>query len=109
AVTLVAAHTRADAGDAASVATARTYTDTRAASTLTSANAYTDRRVDALAMDFAQLQSDVWQRMERTDERIDRSGAMMTAMAQMSANSAGGRSERGRVAVGVGTQNGQGA
>ncbi|MGV8942267.1 MAG: YadA-like family protein [Lysobacter sp.] len=109
AATLAAANSRADAGDAASVATANAYTDTRSTSTLTSANAYTNQRVDALALDYAQMQSDVWQRLERTDRRIDRSGAMMTAMAQMSANAAGGRTERGRVAVGLGTQNGQGA
>lgn len=109
AATLAAANTRADTGDAASVATANAYTDTRSTSTLSSANAYTDRRVDAMALDYAQMQNDVWQRFDRTDSRIDRSGAMTTAMAQMTANAAGGRSERGRIAVGLGTQNGKGA
>ncbi|UWX04409.1 YadA-like family protein [Pseudoxanthomonas sp. NC8] len=51
----------------------------------------------------------MWEHLDSTDKRIDRSGAMNTAMAHMVANAAGGRSERGRMAVGFGTQNGQGA
>lgn len=124
AATLLAAQTYADAGDAATLASAQTYADTGDAATLTQANSYTDARTagiaetarvytdsrfNALATEFTTLQNDVWQRMDRTDRRIDRSGAMSTAMAQMTANAAGGRSDRGRVAVGVGTQNGHGA
>ena len=107
--TLASANDHADAGDVATLASARSYTDTRATATLHSANAYTDQRVDALSAQFATLQGDVWERLDRTDRRIDRSGAMTTAMAQMTANAAGGRSDRGRIAVGVGAQNGESA
>lgn len=109
AATLASANAHADAGDTATLATARTYTDTRATATLHSANAYTDQRVDALSSQFSTLQTDVWSRLDRTDRRIDRNGAMNTAMAQMTANAAGGRSDRGRVAVGLGEQNGESA
>ena len=45
--------------------------------------------------------------LEDTDRRINRSGAMNAAMVQMGMNAAGSRSPRGRVAVGVGFQEGE--
>ena len=109
AATLDSAQTYADAGDAATLSTARGYTDTTATRTLTSANAYTDMRVDALAADFDTLRSDVWNRVDQQDVRIDRMGAMGAAMLSMAMNAAGSRSPRGRIAAGVGWQNGQSA
>ena len=48
-------------------------------------------------------------RLHRQDKRIDRMGAMSSAMMNMSMNAAGTRSPRGRVAVGAGWQNGENA
>lgn len=124
AATLASAQTYADAGDEATLASAQTYADAGDATTLSQANAYTDRQIggitdtsrvytdarfNALASELSSFQSDVWQRLDRTDSRIDRTGAMTAAMAQVTANAAGGRSDRGRIAVGIGTQNGHGA
>ena len=50
---------------------------------------------------------DVWERLDETDRRIDKSGAMNAAMVQMGTNAAGSRSPCGRVAVGVGFQDGE--
>jgi hypothetical protein len=47
--------------------------------------------------------------LNQQDKRIDRMGAMSSAMMNMAMNAAGGRSERGRVAVGAGWQNGESA
>ena len=107
--TLGSANTYTDVQTAATLGSANTYTDTRSTATLGSANAYTDSRIQAISQDFTQFQSDVWSRLDRTDRRIDRSGAMNTAMSQMTANAAGARSSRGRIAVGAGEQNGKAA
>ena len=50
---------------------------------------------------------DISHRMHRMDRRIDRQGAMGAAMLNMAINAAGGRTERGRLAVGAGTQGGR--
>jgi chromosome segregation ATPase len=96
------------AGDAATLQTANTYTDTRSAQTLQSANAYTDHRISGLQLQFDAFQEDVWDRLAQTDQRVNRSGAMQTAMAQMSASAAGLRTTN-RMAVGVGYQGGESA
>jgi autotransporter adhesin len=49
-----------------------------------------------------------WRRFEHTDKRIDRSGAMQTAMSMMTASAAGIRTDN-RLAVGSGSQNGHAA
>jgi len=92
-------------GDAQTLATANAYTDTSATRTLSSANSYTDSRVQQLSDQF----SGIDRRLELQDKRIDRQGAMSAAMMNMSINAANGRSARGRVAAGVGWQNGESA
>ena len=55
------------------------------------------------------MNSDVGYRLDQQDKRIDRMGAMSSAMMSMSMNAAGTRSPRGRMAVGAGWQNGESA
>ena len=107
--TLQAANTRADAGDAATLTAAKTYTDTTATQTLTSAKSYTDSKFAAWNDTFTQYQEQVDRRFIQTDRRIDKIGAMGTAMTQMSVNAANGHGPNGRIAIGVGGQGGQGA
>src|SRR3546814_9383723 len=83
--------------------------DLTATKTLASANAYTDSKFTALDDQFQQLSDNLGARLSEQDERIDRMGAMSSAMMNMAMNAAGGRSERGRVAVGAGLQNGASA
>ena len=97
------------AGDAQAVATANAYTDTTATQTLSSANGYTDSRVQQLSDQFSGIASEVGRRLDLQDKRIDRQGAMGAAMMNMSINAANSRSARGRVAAGVGWQNGESA
>lgn len=99
--TLDAAQQDADAGLAATLTASQGYTDSKAASTLRSANAYTDQKFVAWNDSFIQFQ-------QQTDRRIDRNGAMQTAMAQMTASAAGIRTLN-RLAVGEGGQNGSAA
>jgi len=71
-----------------------------------------DLRLAALAGlsdTFQDLRDDVNQRFSEQDRRIDRQGAMGSAMLSMAINAGGTASERGRVAVGVGFQNGESA
>src|SRR5690606_9159246 len=84
-------------------------TATTATKTLASANAYTDTKFNALDDQFQQLSDNLGARLSQQDERIDRMGAMSSAMMNMAMNAAGGRSERGRMAVGAGWQNGESA
>src|SRR5690606_23720519 len=93
-----------DAGDAATLASSRSYTDTVAVRTLDSAKSYTDQRFDVLNDSFQNLERQVGTRLDQQDKRIDRLGAMSTAMMSMSINAANSRSPRGRVAVGAGFQ-----
>ena len=95
------------AGDAQAVATANAYTDTTATQTLSSANGYTDSRVQQLSDQFSGLSGTLDRRLQLQDKRIDRQGAMGSAMMNMSINAANSRSARGRVAAGVGWQNGE--
>jgi autotransporter adhesin len=75
------------------------------AATLNEARAYTDQRMQALSDQFVELDA----RIDRQDTRIDRVGAMSSAMMSMSINAAQGRSDRGRLAAGAGWQNGENA
>ena len=102
-VTNVAAGTRAT--DAANVSQMQAGD----AATLQAANTYTDTRLHTLDSQMSQMQSDVWNRLGEQDQRIDRKGAMGAAMMNMAINAAGARSERGRMAVGAGWQNGENA
>jgi hypothetical protein len=77
------------------------------AQTLSAARSYTDTRFNAMQSEWGAFQDDVWRRMDQTDKRVDRQGAMNAAMMQMGMNAAGSRSPRGRVAVGMGWQAGQ--
>jgi autotransporter adhesin len=75
-----------------------------AANTLSSANAYTDGRMQQVM----QLQDDVFQRLDQQDERIDREGAMQSAMSMM-IGSAAGIDAPNRLATGTGFQGGEAA
>ena len=112
-----------EAGDMMAVAAAKKYADVRddlilaAANkhaavgdtqTLAASKAYTDQKFAVWNDTFAHYQQQVDLRFDRTDARIDRSGAMQTAMAQMTASAAGVRTVN-RMAVGVGAQNGKAA
>ena len=104
-----AAQDLADAGDAATLAASKTYTDTTATQTLASAKAYTDARFAAWTDSFTQYRQQVDTRFAQTDRRIDQVGAMGSAMTHMAVNAANGDSAKGRLALGVGAQGGQGA
>jgi hypothetical protein len=75
--------------------------------TLSSANSYTDTRFSVLSDQFSMLSNDVNHRLWQQDQRMDRMGAMSSAMLNMAMNASGSRSPRGRVAVGAGYQNGE--
>ena len=82
----------------------RTYTDQAADRTLDSAKSYADRKFDMLDDRFEALRDDVHDRLKNQDRRIDKMGAMNSAMMSMAINAANSRSERGRVGVGAGFQ-----
>lgn len=103
----------ADGTEATDAVNVRQMRET-ATDTLTEANAYTDRRITEIAMggwndDFSALRTEMDVRLAKTDRRIDRIGAMGAAMTHMAVNAANGTSEKGRLAVGVGAQGGEGA
>ena len=107
--TLAAAKAHAAAGDAATLTASKSYTDSSATQTLNSAKSYTDARFAAWTDTFTQYQQQVDQRFAQTDRRIDQIGAMGSAMTHMAVNAANGNSEKGRIAIGLGTQGSQGA
>lgn len=80
-----------------------------AAQTLQQANAYTDQQIQVLNDDFQQFRQQMDRRQQATDRRISQIGAMATAMSQMSIHSLPTAAGRGRLAVGVGSQEGQSA
>ena len=94
------------AGDAATLTAANSYTDTTATQTLTSANAYTDSRFAAMDDNFENFRTETDRRFLDQDRRIDRQGAMSSAMLNMATSTAGIRTEN-RVGVGVGFQGGE--
>ncbi|WP_354088245.1 YadA C-terminal domain-containing protein [Brevundimonas faecalis] len=114
AATLASAQTHADAGDAATLASARAhadagdavvraYADAGDARTLTAAMAYTDQKLAA----FDDRLTGVASRLDGQDRRIDRLGAMSSAQLNMAMNAAAAMPGRGRLAVGLGFQNGE--
>jgi len=109
AATLASSRSYTDASASRTLATANAYTDGTATRTLTSANAYTDARFNTLNDRFDNLNRDVERRLATLDKRIDRMGAMSSAMMGMAMNAAGARTPGGRVAVGAGFQNGESA
>ena len=96
-------------GNATTLASANSYTDTTATQTLSRANAYADAQLQGLNDRFDLLRDDVNARLNAQDKRLDRQGAMGSAMMNMAINAANSRSPRGRVAAGVGWQNGESA
>lgn len=70
------------------------------------ANLYTDARFQQMAVTIGELEAWADDRFDIQDQRIDRVGAMGTAMAQMTASAAGIHT-RNRMAVGVGSQGGE--
>jgi autotransporter adhesin len=89
------------------LATAKSYTDASSQQTLSAAKAYTDA-----AMGNQQTLSDLRQQMNdqfnNVNQRLDRVGAMGSAMAQMTANTSNLAGDN-RVGFGAGNYNGQGA
>ncbi|HYM85234.1 MAG TPA: YadA-like family protein, partial [Pseudoxanthomonas sp.] len=74
--------------------------------TLSAANTYTDSRFAAIDDDFANFRTETDRRFLDQDRRIDRAGAMGSAMLNMATSVAGIRTEN-RVGVGVGFQGGE--
>ncbi len=72
------------------------------------ANSYTDSRYNAMADSFESYQGDIEDRLRRQNRRLDRQGAMSSAMLNMSASVAGIASQN-RIGAGVGFQNGESA
>ncbi|MBJ7517918.1 MAG: YadA-like family protein, partial [Stenotrophomonas sp.] len=99
--------TNVGAGTAASDAANLGQMQAGDAQTLASARTYTDSRFKEMDDRFVDLSQGVDQRLRQQDRRIDRQGAMGSAMMNMAINAAGSRSPRGRVAVGAGWQNGE--
>src|SRR3546814_15056478 len=75
---------------------------------LQSANRYTDQRVAAWEQGLSEFREQVEDRFYRTDDRISRQGAMTAASMQMAMAGAGAGSN-GRLAAGVGFQDGRAA
>lgn len=94
--TLASANSYADAGDAATLQSANSYTDTTATQTLNTAKNYTDNAI-------ASFRTDIDDRFDHLDRRIDKMAAMSGAYAGMAMNTAG-LAGRNRVGVGVGGQ-----
>ncbi|HSX63320.1 MAG TPA: YadA C-terminal domain-containing protein, partial [Pseudoxanthomonas sp.] len=90
-------------GDAATLSAANAYTDTQIASIVGFDPGSVNGRLDALEDRFADVDS----RFNRQDRRIDRMGAMSSAMLNMAINASGSASPRGRIAVGAGFQGGE--
>lgn len=101
------ANTYTNTSNAATLSSANTYTDTKSAQAVTSANAYTDQRLAQFALDNYGLREELERRLRQQDRRIDRLGAMSSAMLNMAINAAGSQSPRGRIAAGAGFQGGE--
>ncbi|MNL09196.1 Adhesin YadA precursor [compost metagenome] len=99
--------TYADAGDAATLTASQTHADAGDARTLTAALAYTDQRFAAVDDRMNALTADTDRRFSQQGQRIDRLGAMSSAQLSMAMNAGGGQRGRGRLAVGMGFQNGE--
>lgn len=98
----VNSRTYTDTRTAETLRESRQYTDTRTAETLRESKQYTDTRFQEVLRGFDDFTAQVDRRLQQTDKRISRQSAMTSAMVQMGINAAGARTERGRVAVGMG-------
>jgi trimeric autotransporter adhesin len=106
-----------DGTDAANVSqvdqalqTAKTYADAGDKTTLDASRAYTDSRLNNVVSqdDFDSFRSQVADQFHGVNQRLDRVGAMGTAMAQMTANTSG-LAGANRVGVGAGSYGGEAA
>jgi len=90
--------------------TAKTYADAGDQRTLSAANAYTDSKLgnSVSRSDFDSFRNQVNDQFSNVNRRLDRVGAMGTAMAQMTASTSGLAGEN-RLGAGVGTYGGQSA
>lgn len=95
------------AADDEVIQTAQAYADAGDARTLDAAMAYTDQRFDALDSRLNAFEASVDDRFGAMDRRMDRLGAMSAAQLNMAINAAGALPGRGRLAVGLGFQNGE--
>nr|WP_281418587.1 hypothetical protein [Ancylobacter oerskovii] len=87
----------------------KAYTDTKTTETLQTAKHYTDTRVNDVSRGLDELGNRMERGFRETNKRISRQSAMTSAMVQMGINAAGGRSERGRLAFGMGFADGEAA
>jgi len=78
----------------------------RSTATLSQANAYTDQRFNAINDSFDLFKGEVDRRFSDMDRRLDREGAMTSAMVNMAASAAGIRTDN-RLGVGVGFKSGE--
>jgi autotransporter adhesin len=94
----------------AAIATAKTYTDAGDRTTLNQVMAYTDGKFTRMVsdVDFDAFRNEVQGQFHTVNKRLDRVGAMNTAMAQM-AFSTQGIDSPNRLGVGVGGYHGEAA
>lgn len=85
------------------------HADAGDAATLTAAMAYTDQRVSSLDGRLSAIETTMHRGFAEMDSRLDRLGAMSSAQLNMAINAAGAAPGRGRLAVGLGFQNGEDA
>ena len=105
--TLGAAQAYASTQDEEVLSAARNHASNTATQTLTAANAYTDNRFTAWDEQLTRMRGEMDWRIAQQDRRIDRQGAMSSASLNMAINAGGSQSPRGRIALGVGFQNGE--
>src|SRR5690606_1812384 len=108
AATLASARTHADAGDAAAIATARAHADAGDAATLRSAQSYVDAQFAARTTTLDDSRMAVDERIHHTDDRNSRQGPTAPATTQQAMADAGAGSD-GRLAAGIGVQDGRAA
>jgi autotransporter adhesin len=91
--------------------TAKRYTDSGDQSTLSSANAYTDAKLTGFTTtgDFNAFRDQVNQQFHTVNTRLDRVGAMGSAMAGMAGAIASAPNTQNRISAAVGGYGGQGA
>jgi autotransporter adhesin len=92
------------------LSTAKSYADAGDQATLQSAQSYTDQKTanTASKSDLDTFKSHVDGQFDSVNRRLDRVGAMGTAMSQMAVNTSG-LAGANRVGVGAGNYNGQSA
>lgn len=105
-ITLANANAYTDLSSTKVLTNAKAYTDVNNEKVLNSAKAYTDWKVNELNESFMQYRNDIENRLHKQNERINQVGAISGALTGMSMN-ASSLSGSNRVAVGVGSQNGE--